>query len=209
MQAQLTTGDTALVRENLALLARAGVRLAEGIEPDDVEDAVADELASFRAAPLTTLAGLEDPDGAPLLAGAVLAGPAGMAAGSAGAGAASASASPLYGDGIAELVQRYAGAAGAETREVAVVPDPETAGRTGSVRIRFGEWDVADVDYDFAGDAGHAFELDVLAAALPLDASAATFPTPDGRDATLFIPSGADAAAVDELFAAIEAEFGA
>lgn len=207
MQAQLTAGDTALVRENLALLARAGVRLAEGIEPDDVEDAVADELASFRAAPLTTLAGLEDPDGAPLLAGAVLAGPAGMAAGSAGAGAASAS--PLYDDGIAELVQRYAGAAGAETRGVAVVPDPETGGRTGSVRIRFGEWDVADVDYDSAGDAGHAFELDVLAAALPLDASAATFPTPDGRDATLFIPSGADAAAVDELFAAIEAEFGA
>lgn len=201
MQAQLTDGDTALVRENLALLSRAGVRLAEGVEPDDVEDAVADELASFRAAPLTTLAGLEDPDGAPLLAGAVLTGPA-------SAVAASASKSPLDGDGIAELVQRYAGAAGAETREVAVVPDPETGGRTGSVRIRFGEWDVADVDYDFAGNSDHAFELDVLAAALPLDASAATFPTPDGRDATLFIPSGADAAAVDELFAAIEAEFG-
>ncbi|WP_066526596.1 hypothetical protein [Corynebacterium bouchesdurhonense] len=199
MQPQLTDRDVTLIRESLDLLARAGVTLADQIEPHDVEDAVedavADDAALFRAFPLTTIAGLVDPDGAPLVGGAVVA---------------RASTSPIRGEAdIAALVRRYAGATGAQARDVAVVPDPESAGETGSVRVRFGEWDVADIDYDFSGADGHGFELDVLAAALPLDAAAATFPTPDGRDVTLFIPAGADPAAVDALFDAIEAECGA
>lgn len=199
MQPQLTDRDVTLIRESLDLLARAGVTLADQIEPHDVEDAVedvvADGAALFRAFPLTTIAGLVDPDGVPLVGGAVVA---------------SASKSPLGpGASIEELVRRYAGVAGTEIRDVAVVPDPESAGETGSVRIRFGEWDVADIDYDFSGADDHGFELDVLAAALPLDAAAATFPTPDGRDVTLLIPSSADPAAVDALFDAIEDEFGA
>ena len=197
MQSQLTDRDLDLIRESLGRFARAGVALADQIEPQDVEDAVedamADDAASFRASPLTTIAGLADPDGVPLVEGAVVA---------------SASTSPIRDEAeIAALVRRYAGAAGAQVRDVAVVPDPESAGETGSVRVRFGEWDVADIDYDFSGADGRGFELDVLAAALPLDAAAATFPTPDGRDVTLFIPAGADPAAVDALFDAIEAEF--
>ena len=91
---------------------------------------------------------------------------------------------------------------------MAVVPDPGSDGATGSVRVRFGEWDVTDIDYDFTADAHtRTVELDIIAAALPLDGAAATFSTPDGRDITLFIPAGADDNAVDALLEAIAAEF--
>ncbi|UIZ91643.1 hypothetical protein JZY91_07795 [Corynebacterium sp. CNCTC7651] len=203
MHAELTDRDVETLENCLALLARAGVTLAQDVEPADVEDAVADELELFRAYPLTTVAGLDDPDGAPLLAGAVVSG-AEVSAGAATAGGLAGA------DAIVEIVERFAGAAGAEATDVAVMPDPETGGATGSVRVRFGLWDVADINYSFdEGADPRDFELDIVAAALPLDAAAATFPTPDGRDVTLFIPAEADQDAVDELFAAIEAEFSA
>ena len=198
MQPQLTAADLTLLRDSLALFHRAGIALAEEIEPDDVEDAVADELVQFRAFPLATIATLHDPDGAPLLSGVVTSdsGPA----------------YPTDEAGIVALVQRYAGAVGRDARDVAVVADPESGGRTGSVRVRFGEWDIADINYDFSDSAasgadGHTFELDVLAAALPIGAAAATFPAPSGADVTLLIPSEAAPEAADALIAAIEDEF--
>ncbi|MCP1386792.1 hypothetical protein M5J20_01060 [Corynebacterium sp. TA-R-1] len=197
MHAELTDRDTLVLEACLGLLGNAGIALAQDVEPDDVEDAVADVLETFRAYPLTTVAGLDDPEGAPLLAGAVISG---------------ADVAEVPGDieSIIATVERFAGAAGAEANDVAVVPDPETGGATGSVRIRFGTWDIADIDYSFEDGADpRDFELDVVAAALPLDAAAATFPTPDGRDVTLFIPAGADRDAVDDLFAVIEDEFSA
>lgn len=202
MQPQLTAADLTLLRDSLALFHRAGIALAEEIEPDDVEDAVADELVQFRAFPLATIATLHDPDGAPLLSGVV----------TSDSGPASVAAYPTDEAGIVALVQRYAGAVGRDARDVAVVADPESGGRTGSVRVRFGEWDIADINYDFSDSAasgadGHTFELDVLAAALPIGAAAATFPAPSGADVTLLIPSEAAPEAADALIAAIEDEF--
>lgn len=204
-----TDADIALVESSLETFARVGITLNDDIEAEDVEDAVADDLATFRAYPLTTIAGLHDPDGAPFLNGAVVS----SAEVEVGSGSA---AGALSAEDIVAMVERFAGAAGSEATDVAVMPDPETDGATGSVRVRFGEWDVTDINYDFlpadgdgadAGTASRTFELDVIAAALPVDAAAATFPTPDGRDVTLFIPAGAGSDVVEALFAAIEAEF--
>lgn len=214
----LTDADIALVESCLETFARVGITLYDDIEAADVEDAVADDMATFRAYPLTTVAGLHDPDGAPFLNGAVVS----SAEVEVGSGsAAGALPESLSAEGIVALVERFAGAAGSEATDVAVMPDPETDGATGSVRVRFGEWDVTDINYDFLlsegdavgtddasrGSASRTFELDVIAAALPVDAAAATFPTPDGRDVTLFIPAGAGSDVVETLFAAIEAEF--
>ena len=168
----LTDADIALVESSLETFARVGITLYDDIEAEDVEDAVADDLATFRSYPLTTVAGLHDPDGAPFLNGAVVSsvevevgsGPA------SGPGALSA-------EDIVAMVERFAGAAGSEATDVAVMPDPETDGATGSVRVRFGEWDVTDINYDFLpadgddadagsdgasnGSASRAFELDL------------------------------------------------
>ncbi|AQQ15731.1 hypothetical protein CGLAU_08885 [Corynebacterium glaucum] len=203
-----TDADIALVESSLETFARVGITLNDDIEAEDVEDAVADDLATFRSYPLTTVAGLHDPDGAPFLNGAVVS-------------SVEVEAGVISAEDIVAIVERFAGAAGSEATDVAVMPDPETDGATGSVRVRFGEWDVTDINYDFlptdgdgadangtdAGTASRTFELDVIAAALPVDAAAATFPTPDGRDVTLFIPAGAGSDVAEALFAAIEAEF--
>lgn len=202
MHADLNATDRDQLTSSLELLARAGVTLAADVEAGDIEDAVLDDLATFRANPVTTVTGLHDPEGEPLINGAVVS-------------SADVAAGDFTDEDIVAIVERFAGAAGSEATDVAVVPDPETGGATGSVRVRFGTWDVTDITYDFdiaefgTGSDPRTFELDVVAAALPVDAAAATFPTPDGRDVTLFIPAGADQAAVDELFDAIEAEFGA
>ena len=182
MEHILTNDDHANLDHALSLLTRAGVRLADDIELDDVEDAIADDVTGFRTAPLTTLAGLCDPDAHPLFHNAVISGGEGS---------------------IADVVLRFARAAGVSARDIAVMPDPGSDGASGSVRIRFDEWDVADIDYG----SGQDFELDVVAAALPVGATAATFPTPDGRDVSLFLPASADDDAVDALIDAIEAEF--
>lgn len=200
MHPDLNATDRDLLTSSLELLARAGVTLAADVETDDIEDAVLEDLANFRANPITTVTGLHDPEGDPLINGAVVS-------------STDVAAGDFTDEDIVAIVERFAGAAGSEATDVAVVPDPETGGATGSVRVRFGTWDVTDINYDFDAAASAAdprtFELDVVAAALPVDAAAATFPTPDGRDVTLFIPAGADQDAVDELFAAIEDEFGA
>lgn len=200
MHADLNATDRDLLTSSLELLARAGVTLAADVEAGDIEDAVLEDLANFRANPITTVTGLHDPEGDPLINGAVVS-------------STDVAAGDFTDEDIVAIVERFAGAAGSEATDVAVVPNPETGGATGSVRVRFGTWDVTDINYDFDVAASAAdprtFELDVVAAALPVDAAAATFPTPDGRDVTLFIPAGADQDAVDELFEAIEAEFGA
>lgn len=216
----LTDADIALVESSLETFARVGITLNDDIEAEDVEDAVADDLATFRAYPLTTVAGSHDPDGAPFLNGAVVSSVE-VEAGVISAPGAGVSPEEISAEDIVAIVERFAGAAGSEATDVAVMPDPETDGATGSVRVRFGEWDVTDINYDFLpaegdsadadgtanGFASRTFELDVIAAALPVDAAAATFPTPDGRDVTLFIPAGAGSDVVEALFAAIEAEF--
>ncbi len=191
----VTDRDVELVESCLNLLFAAGITLAEDIEPADVEDAAADDLATFRAFPMTTVAGLNDPDGAPLIRGAVVS-------------SAEIAQTPESPAAIMALVERFAGAAGAQASDVAVVPDPGSNGTTGSARVRFGEWDVTDIDFDFTATGEmRTFELDVIAAALPFDAAAATFSTPDGRDVTLFIPAGANDEAVDALLEVIDAEF--
>lgn len=119
----------------LLALEAAGVVPADGVEPDDFEDAVFDDAVRFAARPFAALADLHDPDGAPLFA---LAAPG----------------------SLATRAARACAAAGCELWDIAVVPDAADS-LAGSARVRFSEWDVADVDFD--GPSAR-FELGILAA---------------------------------------------
>lgn len=119
----------------LRTLANAGVVPAPGVEPADIEDAAFDHAAAFANRPFASLSLLAGPEGQPLFAlsrGGSLTTRAGLAC--------AALDRPL--DGIS------------------IVPDSPTS-TTGSARVQFSEWDVADVEFD--GDSP-VFELGILAA---------------------------------------------
>lgn len=128
--------DPDSVRDILDVLVTAGVELAPDVEADDVEDAIADDPAAFPNRPFGTLLRSRDPEGEELF---TLMSP--------------------YTD-LTARAAKATRAAGQSLWELAVVPDHSGANR-GSARVRFGEWDVADVDFD--GDSP-VFELGILAA---------------------------------------------
>lgn len=128
--------DPNRVREILDVLVTAGVELAPDVEPDDVEDAIADDPTAFPDRPFGSLLALRDPEGEELF---TLMSP--------------------YTD-LEARAAKAARAAGQNLWELAVVPDHSGA-KTGSARVRFGEWDVADVDFDSDSP---VFELGILAA---------------------------------------------
>ena len=119
----------------LFTLRNAGVGLADGIEADDVDDAVSDHPVLFSSHPFAVLAQVADADEDALFA---LSRPGSL-------------------DTRAE---RACAAAGMELWDLAVVPDAKGSVR-GSARVRFSEWDVADVAFDGTSP---RFELDILAA---------------------------------------------
>ena len=120
----------------LFTLETAGVGLADGIETDDIDDAVADHPVSFPTRPFAVLAQVAQPtDEDPLFA---LARPGSLEARAA----------------------RACSAAGVELWSLAVVPDTKGSA-AGSARVQFSEWDVADVPFDGPSP---CFELAILAA---------------------------------------------
>ncbi len=119
----------------LFTLRTAGVGLADGIETDDVNDAVSDHPVLFSSRPLAVLAQVADADEDALFA---LSRPGSLEA----------------------RAERACAAAGMELWDLAVVPDAEGAD-AGSARVQFSEWDVADVAFDGTSP---RFELDILAA---------------------------------------------
>lgn len=131
----MTSINAEQLRSALVTLHDAGVGLADGIEADDVDDAVSDHPAVFSARPFTVLAQVADADEDALFA---LSRPGSL-------------------DTRAE---RACAAAGMELWDLAVVPDSKGSVR-GSARVRFSEWDVADVAFDGTSP---RFELDILAA---------------------------------------------
>ena len=123
------------LKSALDTLESAGVVLAPRVETADIDDAVFDHATLFRTRPFATLSFLAGPDGDPLFA---LSSPRSL---SSRAGLACA-------------------ALGVELVDLSAVPDTSGAS-TGSARVQFSEWDVADVEFD--GDSP-IFELGILAA---------------------------------------------
>lgn len=173
--------DDDLLSEGLALLNAAGVVLADGVERDDVEDGVLDDLAAFRSRPVSTICALCDPDDNPMFTRVWL------------------DRGPVVRSAVSEIracAAELCEAAGLNLREFTVFPDPGCPS-TGSVRLRIGEWDVADLGYDL--DAGET-ELDLLAAIVPsgLTAVTAQYEDLDAHSVTVFLPSGPAGEAVAE-----------
>lgn len=127
--------DLEQLHSTLHTVRAAGVKLAPGVEAEDVEDAVADHAVSFTARPFAVLTQVAETDGEPLFS---LARPGALEARAA----------------------RACAAAGVELWDLAVVPDAQGS-ETGSARVQFSEWDVADVG--FSGPSP-CFELGILAA---------------------------------------------
>ena len=113
----------------------AGVELAPGIEAEDVEDAVADHAVSFTARPFAVLTQVAEADEDALFS---LARPG----------------------SLSTRAARACDAAGVELWDLAVVPDAQGS-ETGSARVQFSEWDIADVPFDGPSP---CFELAILAA---------------------------------------------
>lgn len=119
----------------LVTLETAGVGLAEGVEADDIDDAASDHPVLFAGRPFAVLSRVADTDDDALFA--------------------------LSRPGSLETrAGRACVAAGVELWDLAVVPDAEGS-TTGSARVRFSEWDVADVVFDGPSP---CFELGILAA---------------------------------------------
>lgn len=186
MSTYLTESDKSFLYDSLDTLEGAGVRLANDVEIDDIEDALIDELVEFRAHPLITLAALRDPEEQPMFAG-------------------------VWCDMCAEprsslaaweaCAQELCRAAGTKLREFVVFPDPGST-TTGSVRVRSGMWDVADLFFDLEGD---DLELELISAVVPAGATAVTVfhDDLDAHSVTLFLASGS---ASDDVVDALEAE---
>lgn len=131
----MTSINAEQLHSALVTLRTAGVRLADGVEADDVDDAVSDHPVLFSSHPLAVLAQVADADEDALFA---LSRPGSLEA----------------------RAERACAAAGMELWDLAVVPDAEGAD-AGSARVQFSEWDVADVAFDGTSP---RFELDILAA---------------------------------------------
>ena len=132
--------DAEQLHSALFTLETAGVGLADGIETDDIDDAVADHPVTFDSRPFAVLSQVaqlaESADDEEALF--TLARPG----------------------SLETRAARACAAAGVELWDLAVVPDAKGS-VAGSARVRFSEWDVADVP--FSGPSP-CFELAILAA---------------------------------------------
>lgn len=127
--------DLEQLHSALHVLRAAGVELADGIEAEDVEDAAADHAVLFTDRPFAVLAQVAEADEDALFS---LARPS----------------------ALATRAARACDAAGVELWDLAVVPDSKGSA-AGSARVRFSQWDVADVVFNGPSP---CFELDILAA---------------------------------------------
>ena len=131
--------DAEQLHSALFTLETAGVGLADGIETDDIDDAVADYPVTFGSRPFAVLSQVaqlaESADDETLF---TLTRPGSLEARAA----------------------RACASAGVELWDLAVVPDAKGS-VAGSARVRFSEWDVADVPSDGPSP---CFELAILAA---------------------------------------------
>ena len=131
--------DAEQLHSALFTLETAGVGLADGIEPDDIDDAVADHPVTFDSRPFAVLSQVaqlaESADDEALFS---LARPG----------------------SLETRAARACAAAGVELWSLAVVPDAKGSA-AGSARVQFSEWDVADVPFDGPSP---CFELAILAA---------------------------------------------
>lgn len=128
--------DAEQLHSALFTLETAGVGLADGIETDDIDDAVADYPVTFGSQPFAVLSQVAQPtDEDPLF-------------------------SLAHPGSLETRAARACAAAGVELWDLAVVPNAKGS-VAGSARVRFSEWDVADVP--FSGPSP-CFELAILAA---------------------------------------------
>lgn len=128
--------DAEQLHSALFTLETAGVDLADDVEVDDIDDAVADYPVTFGSQPFAVLSQVAQPtDEDPLFS---LARPG----------------------SLETRADRACSAAGVELWSLAIVPDAKGSA-AGSARVQFSEWDVADVPFDGPSP---CFELAILAA---------------------------------------------
>ena len=132
--------DAEQLHSALFTLETAGVGLADGIETADIDDAAADHPVTFDNRPFAVLSQVSQ-----------------LAESAAEDETLFALAHP---GSLETRAARACSAAGVELWDLAVVPDAKGS-VAGSARVRFSEWDVADVP--FSGPSP-CFELAILAA---------------------------------------------
>ena len=131
--------DAEQLHSALFTLETAGVGLADGIETDDIDDAVADYPVTFGSQPFAVLSQVAQlAESAEDEALFTLARPG----------------------SLETRADRACSAAGVELWSLAIVPDAKGSA-AGSARVQFSEWDVADVPFDGPSP---CFELAILAA---------------------------------------------
>ncbi|WKD57290.1 hypothetical protein CAPI_03655 [Corynebacterium capitovis DSM 44611] len=123
MQERFTESDYEALSTYLGALVSSGASLNDGVEVDDVEDELSDNLAQFRCSPLAALATVRDPDGRAMVRGV-------------SAGVLASAAFAARGVGVEECID---------------FPDPDSPG-FGSIRLRLGAWDVIDIGYEPGGE---------------------------------------------------------
>ncbi|WP_018297154.1 hypothetical protein [Corynebacterium lubricantis] len=136
----LTESDHTLIDESVALLETVGVYPHLGVEHEDIEDSVADDLALFRRRPLLTLLGACDPDDDRVFYYVFVD----------DSRRARTTRSQLL-----AFFTELAESAGSlsQVSDLFDFPDANSPG-SGSLRFQVGEWDVHDLEYDLDPDFG-------------------------------------------------------
>lgn len=131
----LTDSDISLIDACVTTLESVGIVPQDGIEKEDIEDALADDLEYFRRRPLTSTIAASDPSGERIFRRVYVD---------------SSDVERNSIDSLQEYLEEVAIAAetDGDIHDIVVFPDRGTES-AGSIRFRVGDWDVHDVSFDF------------------------------------------------------------
>lgn len=189
---KLTAADTRLAGSSMLFLDKVGIATREGVEPEDIEDALSDDVELFRRRPLVSLLASRDPAGE-LMFNRVFADDDQVLR--------------CTKDDLLDFLEEAATAAGSDAyiSDVVFFEDADDPTR-GSMRFQIGEWNVRDIEYHLDPDFGAVDAESDLLEAVAMDGQiATTFEGAFHRHAiTLWLdPTTPESA---ELTSAIEAE---
>lgn len=189
---KLTAADTRLAGSSMLNLDKVGITTREGVEPEDIEDALSDDVELFRRRPLVSLLASRDPAGE-LMFNRVFADDDQLLR--------------CTKDDLLDFLEEASTAAGSDAYISDVVFFEDADDPTwGSMRFQVGEWNVRDIEYHLDPDFGAVEAESDLLEAVAMDGQVATtFEGAFHRHAiTVWLdPSVPESA---ELVAAIEAE---
>ncbi|STC68504.1 hypothetical protein [Corynebacterium pilosum] len=189
---ELTADDARLIVSAIQTLEKAGLTPRAEVEPEDIEDALSDDVELFRRRPIVSLLASRDPAGE-LMFNRVFADDDQLLR--------------CSNDDLLDFLEEASTAAGSDAyiSDVVFFEDTEDPTR-GSMRFQVGEWNVRDIEYHLDPDFGAVdAEADLLEAVAMDGQVATTFEGAFHRHAiTLWLdPTTPESA---DLVAAIEAE---